>query len=118
MQHVGTLVTKWIGGLLLLAVPYVLVCGFFAPRGVQFLNRAVCERTYHIDNRGAVPRDVPGRKATNSIELTCKSQGDLVIVNATGRFLEVAALFVAAGFGFLLASSRLKPHLGGPTLGH
>ncbi|MCU1355514.1 MAG: hypothetical protein JWM89_932 [Acidimicrobiales bacterium] len=116
MRKYGATSTKWIGRLLLLAVPYILVCGFFAPRGVQFLNEPICDPGQHLDNRGAVPSDA-NPDTTNSIELTCKS--DQLIVNATGRILTVCAVLVAASLGFFLTSNRMTVRrISGPQVHH
>lgn len=106
MRKRGSVVARWVGGLFLLMVPYVLVCGYFYPRGDQFLNRFTCDAGQHLDDHGADPNDVPGRTTTSSLEITCKDPVG-IYVNATGRLFEVAALFLALSLGFFVASHRL-----------
>jgi hypothetical protein len=109
VSHTPALITRWLGGLLLLMVPFVLVAGYWAPRGVQFLNPVVCEKGQHIANHGATPSD----GTTSQIELTCRSQ--TIIVNATRKMLGVAAGFLIAGAAMLMVSARLTPHrISGP----
>jgi hypothetical protein len=98
-----------LGGFLVLFALYILVAGFWAPRGVQFLNGIVCEDGRHLDNHG----DRPSGGDTDSIELTCR--GPRTYVNAMPKMLSVAGASVVAGACCFALSRRYgRPRIAAP----
>ena len=104
MRKTSAVILKWIGRLLLIAVPYVILASLFAPRGVQFLNPVVCEKGQQLDNRSIVATG-DGHTAS-SIELVCRV--DRATVNVTARILLIVAVLVAGAFVAFAYSSRLS----------
>jgi hypothetical protein len=113
-QTVATVI-RWLGRILILAVPYVLVCAFFLPAGIQFLNPVVCPEGLVLDNARFGGRF----QADNQrLELVCTSAN--ASVSAAQDILLIVAVLLAAGLAcFYLAQriGRQRMHAPvGPTL--
>ena len=116
MHRTGAVVAKWLGALLLLMAPYVLVAGYWQPRGVQFLNEVVCDPGQHLHDRG--PRQ-PGQERP-PLQLTCRTENGS-LYDATGRMFGVAGAFLVAGFAVMVLGRRLDAtatRLHGPSRIH
>lgn len=104
MRKTSAVILKWVGRLLLVAVPFVILSALFWPRGVQVLNPLVCDTGQHLDNRSLVATDDGG--TTSSIELVCRVGG--TTVNVTAQILLVVAVMVALAFVALTLSNRIS----------
>lgn len=106
MRKEGARVTKWLGRLLLVAVPYVILCALFAPRGVQVLNQVICQPKQHLDNHSFVQGGgAVDTGANRSIELVCR-QGAYT-VNVTAKLLAFVGVLIIVAFASFTLSSRL-----------
>jgi hypothetical protein len=102
---------RWLGRLLVLAAPYVLVCAFFLPAGVQFLNPVVCPEGLELDNARFGGRFQPDNER---LELVCTSP--TASVSAAREVLLVAVGLVAAGLAcFALAQRVGRDRIRGPA---
>jgi hypothetical protein len=106
----ATLLT-WIGRILVLGAPYLLVCSFFFPAGVQFLNPVVCDDGLAIDNVRFGGRFDAG---DDRLELVCTSA--TASVSAARSVLLLSAALVAGGLACFYVAQRLAhPPMRGPT---
>ncbi len=92
---------RWLGRALILGAVYVLVCAFFFPQGVQFLNPVVCADTLELDNAAYRPPEEPDNER---LELVCTSP-EATESAAQKVFLTVAAA-TAAGLALLFVAQR------------
>jgi hypothetical protein len=106
---------RWLGRLLILGAVYVLVCAFFLPQGIQFLNPVACPETLELDNARYSP---PSQPDNERLELVCTSPDasesaaqpiGLVVVGSIA--LGLALLYVAQN----RSQHRLRAPAG-PTL--
>lgn len=101
MERISGLTLRWLGRLLILLGPAILVGALFLPDVVQPLNTFVCRDGLELDNaRPAIPGG-----PTPGIELVCvqgtyaESAGREVLLIAVGSVaLGLAALYVSASF--------------------
>ena len=97
----GQVALTWLGRLFLLAVPFIIICAFFNPKPIQFLDTIACDKGLSLQ----VQENDPQQPFDNRV--ACESE--TVLTDATGR------IFGIAGASFLLASgcyalrSRITP---------
>lgn len=108
-------VCRWTGRLLVLGAVYVVVCAFFLPQGIQFLNPLACPDTLALDNARYSP---PSQPDNQRLELVCtSSEASESSARAIGL---ISASALAAGLALLyVAQRRAQPHLripGGPPV--
>lgn len=92
----------WLGRFFLLAVPFVILCGLYYPKGIQFLDPIACKQGLSLSNLG-YDRDTPFDNRA-----VCQSEAE--IEGATSRIIAIAG----ASFGLAVAAyslrSRITPH--------
>lgn len=110
-MHRGLRTTlHWIGRALIVLAVYVLVCSFFLPSGVQWLNGAVCPDGLHLDN---ARYSLPGGPNNNRLELVCTSPE--YSQSAAAKIALVVVSLVAAGLLVIYIGERVaRPHIRGP----
>ncbi len=115
MERALALLARWLGRALVLFAPYVLVCAFFLPEGVQFLNGVACPPTLELANARYTP---PGQPDNERLELVCTSPE--ASQSAAQPILLIAAGSLAAGLALVyVAERRLAPRAripGGPPV--
>lgn len=115
MERALALLARWIGRALVLFAPYVLVCAFFLPGGIQFLNGVACPSGLELSNSRYTPANAPDNER---LELVCTSAQ--ATQSAAHPILLVAAGSLAAGLALVYVSERrLRPRVllpSGPTL--
>jgi len=109
------IVLQWVGRLSVVGAIYVLVCAFFLPAGVQFLNPLVCTPGLELDNaRYSGPFEPDNQR----LELVCTST--VGSTSAAQKVFLIAATMVASGLGAIYLSSKFlrKRQLipGGPPI--
>jgi hypothetical protein len=108
MRRAGAWLTKWVGRLAVVAVPFVILSALFAPRLVQPLNRVMCDPKQHLDNHSYVSGGTTSEGANKSLELVCRQGG--TTVNVTAKVVAfVGALIIVAFACFSLSSRLAKP---------
>lgn len=108
-------ICRWTGRILILGAIYVVVCAFFLPQGIQFLNPLACPETLELDNARYSP---PSQPDNQRLELVCTSpDGSESAARAIGL---IAVSAVAAGLALLyVAQRRAQPQVrlpGGPPV--
>jgi hypothetical protein len=99
--HVFATACRWIGRALILGAIYVLVCAFFLPQGIQFLNSAACPKTLELDNARYSP---PGEPDNERLELVCtSSEASQSAARSIGL---IVAGSVAVGLALLYVAQR------------
>jgi hypothetical protein len=105
MHPTAALILRWLGRILILAVPYVLVCAFFLPSGIQFLNPVMCPEPLHLDNGRYLGNDKPQNA---KLELVCT--GPAGSSSAGHKVLLLSATLITLGlvaFYFAQRSTRV-----------
>lgn len=104
-------ILTWVGRLLLLAVPVIILCGLFRPEAIQVLDRAICD--------DGLTLDADGHDADTPFDNRAICVSPFTIVDATGRLFAVAGLsFVLAVAAYSLRSRVTPPRLAGPDTQH
>lgn len=115
MAQTGATVVQWLGRILILAVPYVLVCAFFLPAGIQFLNPVVCPEGLELDNARFGGRFQAGNER---LELVCTNAN--ASVSAAQDILLLVGLLLVSGLACFWVAQRVgrqRMHApAGPTL--
>jgi hypothetical protein len=105
-------ILTWLLRFVLVLIPFVVVCGLYAPKGIQFLNPLVCEPGQHLDQMRDDRSEVRG--PTGHIDLVCLS--DTRAVNASGKVtLSVVVLAALALATYEVRRRSTRPPLSGPS---
>ena len=105
MRKAGAWATKWIGRLVLVAVPYVVLCTLFLPRAVQPLNPLLCASGEHLDNHSVVVGGTTSNGADKSLAMVCREGG--TEVNVTAKVLAFIGVLIIVAFASFTLSARL-----------
>ena len=110
-MHVFATICRWAGRALVLGAIYVLVCAFFLPQGIQFLNPIACPDTLELDNARYSPASQPDNER---LELVCTSpEASESAARAIGL---IVAGSVACGLALIyVAERRSQPRLRAPS---
>ncbi len=110
-MHVFATVCRWLGRLLILFSVYVLVCAFFYPQGIQFLNPVACPDTLELDNARYSP---PSQPDNERLELVCTSRDASESAARSIGLIVVGS--IAVGLALLyVAERRSHPRARVPT---
>lgn len=103
-MHRGLATTlRWIGRILILFAPYVVMCALFLPQGIQFLNPALCPPGLELDNARYAG---PHRSNDAKLELVCT--GPEATQAAAAKIALVAVGSITLGLVFLYFSQRAE----------
>lgn len=100
-MHALATACRWIGRILILLAVYILVCAFFYPTGIQFLNPVACPETLELDNARYSP---PSQPDNERLELVCTSPDASESAARSIGLIVVGT--VAVGLGFLYVAQR------------
>jgi hypothetical protein len=105
MNKTAAAVLRWVGRILVLAVPYLLVCAFFLPSGIQFLNPVMCPEPLHLDNGAYVG---PSKPDNAKLELVCTGPEGTQSAGHKVLLLSASLITLAlVAFYFAQRSSRI-----------